>query len=45
MAPRAERVFSFSSESVNEGRPDKIYDQVFDASLAIPNARSLVRLA
>merc|ERR1712157_483411 len=30
---RAERVFLFSSESVNEGHPDKICDQVSDAVL------------
>merc|ERR1712223_216165 len=30
---RAERVFLFSSESVNEGHPDKLCDQVSDAVL------------
>merc|ERR1712137_1255566 len=30
---KAERVFLFSSESVNEGHPDKICDQVSDAVL------------
>jgi len=33
MAAKAERVFLFSSESVNEGHPDKICDQVSDAVL------------
>jgi len=33
MAVKAERVFLFSSESVNEGHPDKICDQVSDAVL------------
>ena len=33
MAPRAERVFLSSSESLNEGHRDKIYDQVSDAVL------------
>jgi len=31
--PKAERVFLFSSESVNEGHPDKVCDQVSDAVL------------
>jgi S-adenosylmethionine synthetase len=31
--PRAERIFLFSSESVNEGHPDKLCDQVSDAIL------------
>merc|ERR1711972_437223 len=30
---RTERVFLFSSESVNEGHPDKVCDQVSDAVL------------
>merc|ERR1712217_950561 len=30
---KAERVFLFSSESVNEGHPDKLCDQVSDAVL------------
>ena len=30
---RTERTFLFSSESVNEGHPDKICDQVSDAVL------------
>ena len=33
MAPRAERAFLFSSESLNEGRPDEIFDQVSDVVL------------
>jgi len=33
MEAKAERVFLFSSESVNEGHPDKICDQVSDAVL------------
>ena len=33
MAPRAERVFLSSSESLNEGHRDKIYDQVSNAVL------------
>ena len=28
-----ERVFLFSSESVNEGHADKVFDQVSDAAL------------
>merc|ERR1711998_545472 len=31
--PKTERTFLFSSESVNEGHPDKICDQVSDAVL------------
>merc|ERR1712227_769918 len=30
---KSERVFLFSSESVNEGHPDKVCDQVSDAVL------------
>eukprot|EP00419_Tripos_fusus_P050625 CAMPEP_0172836110 /NCGR_PEP_ID=MMETSP1075-20121228/26264_1 /TAXON_ID=2916 /ORGANISM="Ceratium fusus, Strain PA161109" /LENGTH=51 /DNA_ID=CAMNT_0013679289 /DNA_START=115 /DNA_END=266 /DNA_ORIENTATION=+ len=30
---KMERVFLFSSESVNEGHPDKLCDQVSDAVL------------
>jgi len=33
MAPKSERTFLFSSESVNEGHPDKLCDQVSDAVL------------
>jgi len=33
MAPKTERTFLFSSESVNEGHPDKVCDQVSDAVL------------
>merc|ERR1712241_46075 len=33
MGARSERVFLFSSESVNEGHPDKLCDQVSDAVL------------
>jgi len=33
MAAKGERIFLFSSESVNEGHPDKICDQVSDAVL------------
>jgi len=33
MAPKTERTFLFSSESVNEGHPDKLCDQVSDAVL------------
>merc|ERR1719282_262394 len=33
MAAKGERVFLFSSESVNEGHPDKLCDQVSDAVL------------
>merc|ERR1719401_611549 len=32
-AKKGERIFLFSSESVNEGHPDKICDQVSDAVL------------
>ena len=33
MRAKSERVFLFSSESVNEGHPDKLCDQVSDAIL------------
>merc|ERR1711988_797699 len=37
---RTGRTFLFSSESVNEGHPDKICDQVSDAVLDSPEGRS-----
>ena len=33
MAPRVERAVLFSPESLNEGHPDEIFDQVSDAVL------------
>ena len=33
MAPRADNAFLFSSESLNEGHPDEIFDQVSEAVL------------
>ena len=33
MAPRPDRAFPLSSESLNEGHPDEIFDQVSDAVL------------
>ena len=47
---KTEQVFLFSSESVNEGHPDKVCDQVSDAVLdaclaADPKSKLLVRQA